>query len=257
MRLKAMGIRLSLAAFVAFAPAMVPATAQAEDCVRVVRAISDFTIQGDAWTWWAHSSGRYAQSTQPAAGSVLVFKRSGRLNRGHVSLVSRVVDRRTIEVDHSWLGGRGLRRDMRVVDVSAHNDWSAVRVWHEPGDTLGMRSYPTYGFILPHGARPQQVEPETRLVVAPAGRATRATMRLQTAQLEAPHVAPTVRPAHKPSAVFTTVAQNDAAPLSITPRRKPSTPAFAVADGDALRTLLPARKPGAAAPATEVASAER
>ncbi|HEY0833548.1 MAG TPA: CHAP domain-containing protein, partial [Azospirillum sp.] len=166
----------------AFVPAVIPTTAQAEDCVRVVRAISDFTIQGDAWTWWAHASGRYAQSSQPAAGSVLVFKRSGRLNRGHVSLVSRVIDRRTIEVDHSWLGGRGLRRDMRVVDVSAHNDWSAVRVWHEPGDTLGMRSYPTYGFILPHGARPQHVDAEPRLAVAPAGRAARATVRLHTAR---------------------------------------------------------------------------
>ncbi|HYH21501.1 MAG TPA: CHAP domain-containing protein [Azospirillum sp.] len=256
MRLGTMGARLSLAAFVAFAPAMIPAAAQAEDCVRVVRSISDFTIQGDAWTWWAHASGRYAQSLQPAVGSVLVFKRSGRLNRGHVSLVSRIVDRRTIEVDHSWLGGRGLRRAMRVVDVSAHNDWSAVRVWHEPGDTLGMRSYATYGFILPDGARPQTVDPQPRVVVAPAGRAARATVRLQTAQLEAPRVTPTVRPAHKPSALLTTVAQNDTAPLSITPRRKPSTPAIAVAGVDSLRTLLPARKPGGA-PATEVASSER
>jgi hypothetical protein len=66
-----------------------------------------------------------------------------------------------------------------------------------------------------------------------------------------------VRPAHKPATLTTVVAQNDTAPFAVTPRRKPSAPAIAVAAHDALPTVLPARKPGAAAPATEVASSER
>ena len=47
--------------------------------------------------------------------------------------------------------GDGLRRGMRVVDVSRNNDWSSVRVWHEPTDQMGLRVYAAYGFIMPEG----------------------------------------------------------------------------------------------------------
>lgn len=152
MRSKGIALCASFAAFIALSPFTISqAQAQDGDCVRTLRSISDFEIRGDAWTWWNTAADQYERDKRPALGSVLVFKRSQRLGRGHVSLVSHIIDRRTIEVDHSWLDGRGLRRNMRVVDVSPRNDWTAVRVWHEPSDQLGLRVYTTYGFILPEG----------------------------------------------------------------------------------------------------------
>lgn len=146
------GIVLSLC----LAAALLPGVAKAKDCVRAVRSMSDFTIQGDAWTWWQHSEGTYEHDVRPQAGSVLVFKRTGQLGRGHVSLVSGVIDNRTIEVDHTWLRSGQIRRGMTVIDVSPNNDWSEVRVWNEPTDQLGTRTYPTYGFVLPSGAEPSK-----------------------------------------------------------------------------------------------------
>lgn len=240
MRLNGMGIRLSLAAFLALTPIAVP-SARAQDCVRVVRSISDFTIQGDAWMWWTRAEGRYARADAPRDGSVLVFKRTGRLGRGHVSLVSSLIDRRTIEVDHSWLDGRGLRRAMRVVDVSASNDWSQVRVWHEPSGTLGQHVYPTYGFILPDGARPRYEEPAIRYAVAPAGRSARPAARQQVAASRKPTPLPA-------TAMVAVPAKADDA-SSVLPRRKP-TSREAVAQAPARKpTLLamaqhtPQRKP--------------
>lgn len=239
MRTNGLGIRLSLAAFLVLSPMTIPA-ANALDCVRVVRSISDFTLQGDAWMWWARAEGRYARDAAPADGSVLVFKRAGRLGRGHVSLVSDVIDRRTIEVDHSWLDGRGLRRGMRVLDVSARNDWSMVRVWHEPTGQLGMRVYPTYGFILPDGAKPKRLDQEPRYVVAPPGRGARSATKLVVAS--AP---PMVRPGHKPTMVITTHTSYamQMVPEIVQPARKPSRGVM-VAAADGKPCPLPGRKPG-------------
>lgn len=130
--------------------------AQAQMCVRYARSLTDFTIRGDAWTWWDGASERYERGKRPAVGSVLVFKRTGSMRRGHVSTVSAVIDDRTILVDHSWVRGQGLHRNMRIVDVSPGNDWSRVRVWHPPTDSLGIRHYPTYGFIYPEDYRSEE-----------------------------------------------------------------------------------------------------
>lgn len=127
--------------------------ASAKDCVRAVRSMSEFSIQGDAWRWWQNSDGVYEHGRRPEEGSVLVFKKTGRLGRGHVSLVSAVVDRRTIEVDHTWDRSAKIQRGMTVVDVSPNNDWSEVRVWNGPAETLGSSVYPTYGFVLPERER--------------------------------------------------------------------------------------------------------
>lgn len=148
MRMGSIVLGLTAAALLAFAT-----SASAKDCVRAVRSMSDFNIQGDAWTWWQHSQGVYEHDRRPAEGSVLVFKKTGRLGRGHVSLVSAIVDRRTIEVDHTWDRSSKIRHGMTVVDVSPNNDWSEVRVWNEPSDTLGNSVYPTYGFVLPETER--------------------------------------------------------------------------------------------------------
>ncbi|HYG87357.1 MAG TPA: CHAP domain-containing protein [Azospirillum sp.] len=222
-------------------PVAIP-SANAFDCVRVVRSISDFTLQGDAWMWWNRAAGQYARDNAPAAGSVLVFKRSGRLGRGHVSLVSKVIDRRTIEVDHSWLDGRGLRRGMRVIDVSQRNDWSMVRVWHEPSDQMGMRVYPTYGFILPSGAKPRHQDPEPRYVVSPPGRSVRGSAKMLVAKAPAPA---TVLPGHKPALVSVGGAYAmRALPVdTVLPSRKPSRGAVATST-DGKPCPLPGRKPG-------------
>ena len=87
---------------------------------------------------------------KPAVGSVLVWKRTARLRLGHLAVVTALVDNRTVLVDHAnWLNRGRIHRNTPVVDVSPKNDWSAVRVWYTPGNTLGARSYATRGFIYP------------------------------------------------------------------------------------------------------------
>lgn len=279
MRSKGIAYGLSFAAFIALSPVMISqAAAQDGDCVRTVRAISDFTIQGDAWRWWDRAAGQYDRDNHPALGSVLVFKRTGRLSRGHVSLVSNVIDRRTIEVDHTWLDGNGLRRNMRVVDVSPRNDWSAVRVWHEPSDQLGLRVYASYGFILPEGqpARGRVMEArdsgidtgfsDNTYSVAPTGRGAAAKRdadkpRLLQASAKVPMVAvPGRKPqilnaSYTPAPAKPEVSKAEATVVSVLPRRKPAAPGAAkgaavkgeVASVEGLRTLMPGRKPGSSA----------
>ena len=66
---------------------------------------------------------------------------------GHVAVVSKVIDSRNVEIDHAnWAYPGGISRAINVVDVSAQNDWSAVRVERGQSDEFGA-VYPTYGFI--------------------------------------------------------------------------------------------------------------
>lgn len=251
MRVKRIAFGVCLSALIATAPALItPAAAQ--DCVRVVRSISHFTLQGDGWMWWNRAAGVHARDTRPMVGSVLVFKRSGRLGRGHVSLVSHIIDRRNIEVDHSWLGGRGLRRGMRVTDVSAANDWSAVRVWHEPTAQLGMRVYPTYGFVLPLPARDQdriEVADSAPYSIAPAGRAR--LHRSAAASIRTASLSGHVMPARKPSSVAVAfrIQGNPersvhavALTSAVLPSRKPTT-ARQFTVKERVVAALPVRKP--------------
>ncbi len=115
-------------------------------CVAFAREDSGIALSGNAADWWDNAAGLYARGAHPEAGAVLSFRANGRMRLGHVAVVSRVINGRTVEVDHShWMGG-GVARDMAVVDVSENNDWSAVRV--ELGHTGSYGSiYPTHGFI--------------------------------------------------------------------------------------------------------------
>ena len=91
----------------------------------------------------------YGRSTRPVPGGVLVFRRSGRLSSGHVSVVDRLVSNREITVTQAnWVHHRVTRSDP-VIDISAGNDWSEVHVWWAPSNTLGNTVYATYGFIAP------------------------------------------------------------------------------------------------------------
>lgn len=123
-------------------------------CVPYARNISGVSIRGDAWTWWQSAEGHYRRNNHPAVGSVLVLERTNRLRYGHVAVVSRILSDREILVDHAnWLNRGQIHKHLPVRDVSSNNDWSVVRVWYTPGNTLGTRSYPAHGFIHPLQAR--------------------------------------------------------------------------------------------------------
>ncbi len=128
-----------------------PWVAEPISCVPYARARSGIQISGDAWTWWDAAAGRYARGQAPRPGSVLVIARSSRLRSGHVSVVTRVLSSREVLVDHAnWASGSARGRiavDQRVVDVSAGNDWTLVRVWYPRIDQLGITAFPAHGFI--------------------------------------------------------------------------------------------------------------
>jgi len=148
-------------AFVA-APALGAAFADAGDspaedkpylqCVPYARQVSGIQLYGDAWTWWDQAEGRYRRGTRPKVGAVMAFEPHGNMKLGHVAAVSKIVDSRTVLLRHAnWSpinGRRGQIEDnVRAIDVSEGNDWSKVRVWYDPIDSLGGTAWPVEGFI--------------------------------------------------------------------------------------------------------------
>lgn len=145
---------LAICALAAAAPVSASLLDYVGECVPFARAVSGIQIRGDAWTWWQQAEGRYARGSRPAIGSVIVFARTARLPRGHVAVVSRIVERRVLMVTHAnWSrqnGERGhVEQDVTLTDVSPANDWSEVKVWYRDNTGLGSSTYPVYGFI--HG----------------------------------------------------------------------------------------------------------
>ena len=119
-------------------------------CVLFARETTGLAIRGDAWTWWPSAKGRYGRASTPKVGSVLVLKRTWRNRYGHIAVVTRILSGREIIIDHAnWLNRGRLHLGTPVRDVSANNDWSAVRVWYTAGKKYGMRTYPAHGFIYP------------------------------------------------------------------------------------------------------------
>lgn len=119
------------------------------ECAPYARAVTGLRLSGDAAAWWTEAAGIYARGSRPRPGAVLVFRRSDRLPSGHVAVVARVLSGRSILVNQANWVHRRVTRDEPVMDVSAGNDWSAVRVWWQPSGRMGSRVYPTYGFIVP------------------------------------------------------------------------------------------------------------
>lgn len=118
-------------------------------CAPFARELSGIALYGDAASWWDQAGGRYVRASRPQLGSALVFRRESRLPSGHVSVVSRIVGSRQIQVTQAnWVSGE-LDEDQLVVDVSERNDWTEVRVWWPPIGQLGSHGYPTFGFIQP------------------------------------------------------------------------------------------------------------
>jgi surface antigen len=122
-------------------------------CVEYARLRSGLTIFGDAKLWWGRAKNLYDEFAQPAVDAVMVFSGSKRIRKGHVAVVTQIVSPREIVVDHAnWQNHGEIDRNMPVLDVSAKNDWSAVRVWDVATRQFGSHIYKISGFIAGHGA---------------------------------------------------------------------------------------------------------
>ncbi|AOW45675.1 CHAP domain-containing protein [Acetobacter ascendens] len=120
-------------------------------CAPYAREHSAVNLRGAAASWWGEAQGQYGRTSSPRAGDVLVFRSTGRLPSGHVSVVKQVRNSRLVLVDHAnWEPGE-VTRHAPVVDVSPNNNWTRVRVWWSPIHAMGKTVYPVYGFIEPTG----------------------------------------------------------------------------------------------------------
>lgn len=118
-------------------------------CVPYVEQVTGIALAGNAYAWWREAAGRYPRLHRPVVGAILVFRPTDAMPLGHVSVVTAVLSRREILVEHAnWVPYR-ITADQPVIDVSAANDWSRVRVWYPPIDALGTSVFPVYGFVLP------------------------------------------------------------------------------------------------------------
>lgn len=144
-------------------------------CVPYAREVSGIQIYGDAYTWWDQAEGKYKRGHEPRVGAVMAFVPTARMQLGHVATVVKVVDRRTVLLDHAnWSpvdGRRGqIERGVKAVDVSARGDWSEVRVWYAPLQDLGTTRWPVAGFIYADG-KPERASPDLQLAAASAPKA--------------------------------------------------------------------------------------
>jgi len=133
-----------------------PAISHAEmvNCVQFVKKASTVTLHGNAYQWWDAANGVYGRGNAPSPGAVMVFSKTRHLPFGHVALVEKQLDDRTLLIDHAnWsrIGGRRghVERSVRVVDVSDNNDWSKVRVWYASLSGVGDTIYNLRGFVYP------------------------------------------------------------------------------------------------------------
>lgn len=119
-------------------------------CVPFARERSGVAIRGNANTWWKQAAGSFVRVKAPAVGAVVVMN----TRRGHVGVVTKIVDKRTVIIDHSnWLSSGQIYLDQPVMDVSANNDWSKVVVWHPNLGKYGKRALTVSGFIVDAPAR--------------------------------------------------------------------------------------------------------
>lgn len=143
------------------------------ECVPFAREMSGIQIYGNAHTWWDQAAGKYERGRTPKVGAVLSFRPHGSMRLGHVAMVSRIVDDRTVKLTHAnWSvinGRRGqIERNVTAVDVSAAGDWSRVKVWFAPLGDVGTTQWPTNGFIYPD-AKPSFDETPVHMAFADTG----------------------------------------------------------------------------------------
>lgn len=116
-------------------------------CVPFARDASGVSLRGNAGTWWNAAKGEYYRGKSPEAGAVMVFAPHSSSRMGHVAVVSEVVSERKVLIDHANWHRNQISLKMPVIDVSANNDWSKVRVEGTPG-VLG-NARPVHGFVYP------------------------------------------------------------------------------------------------------------
>jgi hypothetical protein len=122
-------------------------------CVPYVRDHSSVKLYGDAWTWWDQAAGKFPREAVPESGAVMVLTGYAGPERGHVAVVRERLSPREIHVDHAnWLGDGAITLDDPVWDVSANNDWSAVKIWNVRTGAWGVKIYAVQGFIGPGGS---------------------------------------------------------------------------------------------------------
>lgn len=125
-------------------------------CVGFVHQATNFQIHGNARDWWQRAAGLYARGNVPAAGAVLSFRPKRHMPLGHVAVVRSQLDSRTILIDQAHWGRNGIDRNVRVIDVSPNNNWTAVRVALRGNRNTFGSIYQTHGFIYnrPEGSAP-------------------------------------------------------------------------------------------------------
>lgn len=133
------------------APSTVEGTAL--QCVPYAREHSGVNIHGDAYTWWDKAAGVYARGDTPIVGNVMVLNGYAGRHRAHVAVVRRIVSSRKILIDHAnWLDDGAVYVNDPVIDVSADNDWTQVKVWNIRSGSWGTKVYNVQGFISPNPA---------------------------------------------------------------------------------------------------------
>ena len=136
-------------------------------CVPFARTESGIEIRGNANKWWQLAAGKFQRSKRPEAGSVLVMRGYKTSRRGHVAVVKRILDNRTIVVDHANWGNDGrIYLQAPIRDLSPKNDWSRVQVWYTPSNQWGRRIYKAKGFILPSSTVAGGIGDKTMSLVA-------------------------------------------------------------------------------------------
>ncbi|MCJ1962543.1 CHAP domain-containing protein [Novosphingobium mangrovi (ex Hu et al. 2023)] len=137
------------------------------ECVPFAREVSGIRLSGDAYTWWTQAKGRYARGHTPRVGAVMAIRPHGNSHNGHVAMVSEVIDSRTVLLTHAnWSYPGKVERDVAALDVSPMGDWSEVRIWYGPSQTLGASHWPVDGFIY-------NASPDTQLARMEAASANR------------------------------------------------------------------------------------
>jgi CHAP domain len=122
-------------------------------CAIYAQHVTGMDIRGEARTWWSAAEGRYERNKTPKLGSVIVM--TGTSSSGHVAVVSRILNSREILIDHAnWSNQGEIVKGALVVDVSQAGDWSLVRVWHPPTNSLGLSAFPVLGFVGPDPVGP-------------------------------------------------------------------------------------------------------
>ncbi len=236
-------------------------------CVPFARERSGVAIRGNANTWWNQASGGFVRVKAPTIGSVMVMQ----TRRGHVGVVTKIIDDRQIVIDHAnWLSNGQIYLDQPVLDVSANNDWSKVVVWHPNLGMYGKRALGVSGFIVDAPAHGNQTVYASLADVPSALTANIQYADNLTAPAAAPKavampaaapvlVAAAVPPAYE--AVIVPPAKPDAVVLRGVPAQE-TAPAIAapVAVAEAkpvyVDTIVPGAKPAGVSAPMAVAAAE-